>query len=86
MLGWLTAPILYASITISWLTGGPWNETGSARAAYARANGSVAARRACKVFNIIDLKTLIGPVKDHCDQAILDDIRRRHLSTTEDDS
>jgi hypothetical protein len=78
-LNWLTAPVLYASMSINWLTGGPFHETASARVAYARAHGSHAARVGCKVFNIIDLKTLLGPIKDHCDQAIVDDIRRRHL-------
>lgn len=78
--GWLTAPILYGSMSINWLCGGPFHETGSARIAYARQHGSIAARRACKVFNIIDLKTSLGPIKDHCDQAIIDDIKRRHLT------
>lgn len=78
--GWLTAPILYGSMSVNWLCGGPFHETGSARVAYARNHGNKAAKVGCHIFNILDLKTLIGPIKDHCDQAIIDDIRRRHLT------
>ena len=76
--GWLTAPILYSSMSINWLCGGAFHETSSARIAYARAMGSKSAKITCKVFNIIDLKTLLGPIKDHCTQAIIDDVKRRH--------
>jgi hypothetical protein len=76
---WLTAPILYSSMTINWLCGGPFHETASARIAYARQHHNKSAAITCGVFNVIDVRVSLGSLKDHCDRAILDDKRRRHL-------
>lgn len=65
------------SQNVNRIIGGDPTMTVSARAGYARQNGSVAGRRVCHVLNWIDVRNDgDDPDGDHCDNAMLADFRR----------
>ena len=78
MFHWLCVVSTYLSMSLNTLVLGDPAMTISARAGYARDNGSRIGRNLCRVLNVIDMKNDgDDPKGDHCDNAQAADYRRR---------
>jgi hypothetical protein len=77
MFHWLQVASVYFSMGLNTLMLGDPTMTVSARAGYARQEGSKVGRNVCRVLNVIDLKNDgDDPDGDHCDNAQVADFKR----------